>query len=206
MRLSFATTNPIKIDSVMRILKGRGIGIDIVRLDIPEIQADSAQEVAAAKALEAYRNLASPVLVNDFAVHFPALGGFPGTFVKQVTERIGLEGYLRLLHRTDALRGLPDFGCALTSVLAYMDPSMEAASEAPKLFERVTRGVVSPDAYRLLPRKPKGKELVMDIFVPEGETLSLGQMPPERVDRWRKRPMHERHYHELADWLIARAS
>jgi inosine/xanthosine triphosphate pyrophosphatase family protein len=203
MRVSFATTNPIKVDSVVRVLKDRGIEVEVIKLDVQEIQADTAPEVATFKCFEAYRNLLAPVLVNDFAIHFEALGGFPGAVVKQVTRQIGLEGYFRMLRTSD---GYLSHACTLVSVLAYMDPKMEAALEAPKLFERVTPGNISPEAYRLLPRKPKEKELVMDVFVPEGETLSIGQMTPERFDAWRKRPAHEKFYHDLADWLIARAS
>ena len=198
MRVSFATTNPIKVDSVVRVLQGRGIEVDIAKLDVTEIQADMAAEVAAAKAREAFRQLGAPVLVNDFAIHFESLGGFPGTFVKQATRQLGLDGYFRLLKPTD---GHLSRGCTLVSALAYMD----ARLEAPKVFERVTPGVISQTAHQQLPPKPREKQLVMDVFVPDGEALSIGQMPPADFDRWRKRPAHEKFYHDLADWLIARA-
>lgn len=197
MRVSFATTNPIKVDSVVRVLKERGIDVDVVKLDVPEVQEDSAAEVAGAKAREAFRQLGRPVLVNDFAIHFQALGGFPGTFVKQVTRDLGLEGYFRLL-QTD--RGHLSHECTLVTALAYMD----AAVDAPMILVRQTPGLISPEAYRLLPRRPKGEELVMEVFVPDGEACAIGQMTPAHFDRWRRRPAHERFYHDLADWLIAR--
>jgi len=198
MRVSFATTNPIKHASLVRVLKGYGIETEIVDLEVPEIQAESAKEVAAAKALEAFRRLSAPVLVNDFAIHFEALGGFPGVFVKQATRQLGLEGYFRLLKTAD---GHLSHRCTLVSVLAYVDPAMSVCKAEPMLFERVTPGCLSPEAYRLLPPKPKEKELVMDVFVPEGETCSIGQMTKTRFETWRTRQEHEKFYHDLARWL-----
>lgn len=199
MRVSFATTNPIKVDSVVRVLQGRGIEVEVVKLDVPEIQAETALLVAAEKAREAFRQLAAPVLVNDFAIHFDALGGFPGTFVKQATRQLGLEGYFRLL-KTEA--GHLSHDCTMMTALAYMDAQLDK----PRVFVRATPGLISPEAYRTLPRKPKHEELIMDVFVPEGEVHAIGQMLPAEFDRWRKRPAHEKFYHDLADWLIARAS
>jgi hypothetical protein len=83
---------------------------------------------------------------------------------------------------------------------------MDAALDGAKIFMRATPGQISAEAYRLLPRKTREKELVSDIFVPQGETLSLGQMAPDQFDNWRNRPEHERFYHDLADWLNTRAA
>lgn len=199
MRLFFATTNPIKVDSTVRILQELGIDVEVVAKDIPEIQADTAAEVAAGKAREAFRQLGAPVLVNDFAIHFEALGGFPGPYVKYVTRTIGLEGYFRALRTSN---GHLSHACTLVSALAYMDAGMDA----PKTFERATPGCVASHVYDALPRKPKEEELVMDVFVPDGETLSIGQMPKGRFEAWRRRPAHEKFYRDFAQWLIARAA
>src|SRR5689334_1309050 len=97
MRVSFVTTNPVKIDSVVRVLESCGIGVDVVDFDVPEIQAETASEVAAAKALEAFRRQDRPVLVNDFAFHMDALNGWPGAYIKLESERLGLGMFLQML-------------------------------------------------------------------------------------------------------------
>ena len=197
MRVSFVTTNPVKIDSVVRVLEGRGIGVDVVDLDIPEIQAETADEVAAAKALEAFRRLQEPVLVNDFAFHLDALGGWPGAYIKTESERLGLGMFLWMLKRPD---GHLSHEGRLANALGYMDASLEV----PKIFSRSVRGVLSPPHYEALAEK-KGA-WVHKIFVPDGEVDPVGGMPQYRFDEWRRRPEVEGYYHELADWLLARRS
>jgi len=198
MRVSFVTTNPVKIESVVRVLNGRGIEVEVADLDIPEIQAETASEVAAAKAMEAFRLLNGPVLVNDFAFHIDALNGWPGVYVKHESERLGIGMFLQMLQMPGGGR----YSCAsrMANALGYMDGRLKT----PKVFAREIRGVLSPDAYEALPKK-KGA-WVHTIFVPDGETIPVGAMPPHRMDEWRKQGHVEGFYHELADWLIARGA
>lgn len=197
MRVSFVTTNPVKIDSILRVLKGRGIDVEVEDQDIPEIQAETASEVAAAKALEAFRRLRKPVLVNDFAFHIDALGGWPGAYVKTETERLGLGMFLWMLKRPD---GHLSHASRLANALGYMDASLEA----PKVFAREVRGVLSPPHYDTLPDK-KGA-WVHTIFVPDGETEPVGRMSRARFEEWRRQGAVEGYYHEFADWLLARST
>lgn len=197
MPLSFVTTNPIKHTSPIRVLKEYGLTVEIVERDLPEIQAETAADVAIAKALEAFRLLGKAVVVNDFAIHFDLLGGFPGTFVKQATKKLGLDGFFTLLEGPEGLR---PHVCRLVTAFAFMDRGLAA----PAIFCRETFGRISDEAFAALPVKPKAKQLVMDIFVPEGERQAIGQMDPDAFDRWRKRPVHEQIYHDLAAFILAR--
>ena len=198
MRVFFVTTNPVKIDSVVRVLNARGIEVEVKDLDIPEIQAETASEVAAAKALEAFRLLQAPVLVNDFAFHLDALGGWPGAYVKTESERLGLGMFLWMLKRPGG--GHLSHEGRLANALGYMD----ARLAEPKVFDRSIRGVLDPIAYEALPEK-KGAWVDM-IFVPDGETAPIGRMTPHRKDEWRRQSAVEGYYHELADWLLARSA
>ncbi|HTK60373.1 MAG TPA: hypothetical protein VL283_04205, partial [Candidatus Baltobacteraceae bacterium] len=86
----------------------------------------------------------------------------------------------------------------MANALGYMDGRLKA----PKVFAREILGVLSPDAYEALPKK-KGA-WVHTIFVPDGETVPVGQMTPHRLEEWRQRGEVEGYYRELADWLLAR--
>ncbi len=195
MRVSFVTTNPVKIDSVVRVLEGRGISVEVQDLDIPEIQAETAAEVASAKALEAFRRLKKPVLVNDFAFHLDALNGWPGAYVKTETERLGLGMFLWMLKRPD---GHLSHAGRLANALGYMDASLEA----PKVFAREVRGVLSPHHFDALPDKRNA--WVHTIFVPDGETEPVGGMSRTRFEAWRRQGSVEGYYREFAEWLLAR--
>lgn len=195
MRVSFVTTNPVKIASLKRVLNDRGIEVEIIDRDIPEIQALTADEVAAAKAVEAFRLFRRPVLVNDFACHLEALNGWPGAFVKFETERLGLGTFFRMLKTPQGHLG---YGCRLANAIAYMDDGLQE----PKIFARSIPGVISPQAYEALSAKEGA--WVDTVFVPDGEFLALGEMTPAQKDAWRRRDAVEGYYRELADWLAAR--
>lgn len=195
MRVSFVTTNPVKIASLKRVLESRGIGVEIIDDDIPEIQAATAAEVAAAKARQAYRVHGRPVLVNDFAFHIDALNGWPGAYVKMETERLGLATFFRMLNTPQGHLG---YACRMASAVAYLD----AALTDPKVFTRSIPGIISPDVFEALPVKEGA--WVDKVFIPDGETLALGQMTPTRFDAWRRSDAVEGYYRELADWLLAR--
>ena len=197
MRVSFVTTNPVKIASVLRVLNACGIEVEVKGLDIPEIQAETVSEVAAAKAVEAYRLLKEPVLVNDFAFHIDALNGWPGVYVKHESERLGIGMFLQMLKPSDG--GHMSHASRMANALAYMD----AGLTEPKVFTREIRGVLSPDAYEALPKKQGA--WVDKIFIPEGETVPVGAMPPPRFEEWRQRDQVETFYRDLAAWLLARS-
>ena len=194
MRVSFVTTNPVKIASIKRVLEARGIQVDIVDQDIPEIQAATAAEVAEAKARQAYQILGRPLLVNDFAFHIDALNGWPGAFVKMETERLGLDVFFRMLKTEQGHLG---YACRMVNAVAYVD----AFLRTPKVFTREIPGIISPDVYEAMPEK-RGA-WVDKVFVPDGETLSLGQMTKPQFEAWRRRGAVEGYYRELADWLLA---
>ena len=194
MRVSFVTTNPVKITSMKRVLESRGIEVEIIDHDIPEIQAHTAVEVASEKARQAYRLHGRPVLVNDFAFHIDALGGWPGALVKLATERPGLGAFFRML-RTDS--GHLGYASRMVNAVAYHDVRLKE----PKVFTREIAGIITPDVYDALPKKEGA--WVDKVFVPDGETIALGQMTQAQFERWRRGGAVEGYYRELADWLIA---
>lgn len=72
--LIFATSNSGKVASIQRYLDAVGVAVHVVArpLDIVEIQADTALEVARAKAAEAYRQLGHQLVVDDSELDYCA--------------------------------------------------------------------------------------------------------------------------------------
>ena len=66
------------------------------KIDLDEIQSVSLEEVVEHKVRQAYEIAKRPVLVEDVALSFEALGGLPGPFVKFFVEAPnGLENLCR---------------------------------------------------------------------------------------------------------------
>lgn len=91
--LTFITGNQNKADFLAKHL---GVPVAHHKLDLDEIQSLEPHEVVEHKVLQAYEILKRPVLVEDAALIFTAMGRLPGTFVKWFIEEIGYDGLLRM--------------------------------------------------------------------------------------------------------------
>lgn len=108
MEINFITSNKGKAKSLERSLQNANrldVKVNQINLDIIEPQVDSVAEVSKYKALEAFKILKSPVLVEDGGLSLPALKGFPGVYTKYVLATIGVDGILRLMSEEEDRRG-----------------------------------------------------------------------------------------------------
>lgn len=188
MKLHFVTTNAAKVASVARVLGGYGITVERRDLELPELQGETAAEVAAGKVAAAFAYVNAPVMVIDSALHFDALGGFPGTYVKWATRQIGIEGYLDLLARHE------NRSCRFVDAIAHLDATLSS----PRIIVREERGTIA-----LAPRgDPAGhKSPMATLFIPEGCDRTIAEMTPAEFHAYRTRPETERFYHEFAGQL-----
>lgn len=93
----FATTNPRKITEANATLAPLGLAVESVALDIDEIQHHDPAEIAKAKARAAYEAIKKPVVVADTSWAIPALGGFPGGYMKDVSAWLQAEDWISIM-------------------------------------------------------------------------------------------------------------
>jgi XTP/dITP diphosphohydrolase len=174
-RLLVASHNPGKVAEIIELVAPFGLQISTAaELALPEPEETGATFVANAelKAVAAARASGLPALADDSGLEVMALGGAPGIYSARwagPAKDFGVA--MRRLHdelaRCDAWRGagpLANFTAALC--LAWPDGE-EAAFEG-----RVHGHLVWP------PRGAKGFGYD-PMFVPEGETLTFGEMEPD---------------------------
>ncbi|ESL11708.1 hypothetical protein TRSC58_00535 [Trypanosoma rangeli SC58] len=101
--LTLVTGNDGKRKEVQACLAGYVL-VENVKLDLTEIQSNSVFEISRNKALRAYEIVKRPVLVEDTALCFDALGGLPGPYVKWFLESMPLVGITKLLKGFDTRR------------------------------------------------------------------------------------------------------
>ena len=191
LKLFFATSNAAKVTSVARVLGGYGIEVVRLDVDLPELQAESAMEIAVGKVRAAYAIAKSPVMVIDSGFHIDVLGGFPGTNVKWTNKQIGIRGYLDLLWcYPGAARA-----CAIIDAVAFMD----SFHSQPLVLTRRERGRVAESA-RGTPRSAF-KSVLATVFIPEGESKTLAEMSDEELAAYRSKPHMEAHLRALAGTL-----
>lgn len=127
--VTFITGNQHKADTLARVLD---LPLAHQAVDLTEIQSTSLEEVVEHKVRQAYMVAKCPVLVEDVALEFTALGGLPGPFIKFFVEAPnGLEKLCRMLD------GFDDRSAVAACVFGYYD------GEQIKLFRAELGGVIA---------------------------------------------------------------
>ncbi|KAA8643165.1 hypothetical protein EYZ11_008981 [Aspergillus tanneri] len=78
-KLNFITGNKNKLAEVRAILGGV-VEVDNQAIDVPEIQG-TIEDIAKEKCRQAAKVVGGPVLTEDTALEFHALGGLPGPYM-----------------------------------------------------------------------------------------------------------------------------
>ena len=94
MRL--VTTNEGKFRELSHILEGRGISIERLDREYPEVQG-ATLEVVVRYALDVLGKTLDDIVIDDSGMFIEALHGFPGVFSSHAFKTIGTDGILRLL-------------------------------------------------------------------------------------------------------------
>ncbi len=182
MKVRFVTSNKHKFQEVKRMLSGIAEVI-WVKLEYPEVQASSLEEVATFSARWLKGKVEEPFFLEDSGLFIEALNGFPGPFSSYVFKTIGNEGILKLM------QGITDRRATFKSVIALMDQEL-------RLFVGSSPGEIA--------REIRGGGWGFDpIFVPDGSNgLTFGELG-ERKDEFSHRGRSVR---ELLNYLIRRNS
>lgn len=148
MKLIFVTGNPHKAEMAGKLL---GITIEHKKVHLDEIQTTDLVELVEHKARQAYEQIKSPVIVDDFGFGFDALNGLPGPFTKFFIEsENGAEMMCRMID------GFEDRSAKVTSAIGYCDGT------TTKVFIKTLGGTTA-----MYPRGSNGIH-TDQIFIPEG--------------------------------------
>jgi non-canonical purine NTP pyrophosphatase (RdgB/HAM1 family) len=156
--LTFITGNADKAKQVSRYLD---FPVTHKKIDLIEIQSLDLSEVIEFKAKEAYKHVQSPVLVEDTALRFCALGKLPGPLIKWFLAELGTSGLCRLLD------GYPDRSAEAAVIFGLYD------GKTCQMFASSREGVIAP-----VPRGSNG--FGWDpIFIPRGSEKTWSELAVE---------------------------
>lgn len=116
-QITFVTSNNEKFKAAAIICKSAGIDLLRNSIDIDEIQGDDPEHIVRDKVEKAFLACGSeqPVVVVDDSWEIPALGGFPGAYMKYVNQWFRPDDFLRLMS------GITDRRAIMHQYLAYKD-------------------------------------------------------------------------------------
>lgn len=169
LKLYFITSNKHKYMEVLRIAEKYGICLEMMPGMKFEIQSDSLEEISIYSAIENYKVLRKPLMVEDAGLFIKALNGFPGPYSSYVYKTIGINGILKLME------GVEDRRAYFMSVVTII---------AEPIFI-VEKGLVNG----LISNEPRGSfGFGFDpIFIPEGSTKTFAEMTVEEKNKYSHR-------------------
>src|SRR3989344_394836 len=156
-QITFITGNQGKADYLARYL---GFPVEHQKLDLDEIQSLDLKEIVEHKVKQAYQQIQNPVIVEDVALEFDALGKLPGPFIRFFVDNVPFETICSMVNGKSR-------NATARCVFGYYD------GQDLQLFEGFLSGEI--------PETPRGKAGYGwdSIFIPEGYTMTRAEMGEE---------------------------
>jgi len=117
MKIFLATGNSRKLGEANAACKDFNIEVEQISLPIVEVQDKDPLKISESKGKEAFRLAGKSVVVTDTSWDIPALKGFPGGYMKDVSEWFESEDFIALLANKKDKR------VSFTETIVYTDES-----------------------------------------------------------------------------------
>jgi len=95
--LYFVSSNNHKYSEAKKILDSFGINLGFLKSNLEEIQSNSLENIAIAKARGAFSKFKKPLIIEDDGLFIDSIQGFPGPYSSYIFKTIGNKGILNLL-------------------------------------------------------------------------------------------------------------
>ena len=170
--LYFVTSNKGKyIEAKEKLREIKNIKLEQKRIDYPEIQADTLEEVVEHGIDYLKEGLKEPFILEDAGLFIEHLNGFPGVYSAYVFKTIGCKGILSLLDDVE------ERNAYFKSVIGFYDPK----TNEKKIFKGISKGEIS---FEMRGTQGFGYD---PIFIPEGESRTFGEMETKEKNRYSHR-------------------
>lgn len=152
-KITFVTGNKRKVGEARSACDLFDIEVVQREFAIDEIQSLDPIKIAEHKANVAFELAAEPIVINDAFWSIPALQGFPGGYMKDVTEWFSTDDFLALM------RNKSDRSAVITECVIYKD------LKTTKLFTKEYQGIFSD--------KPSGDGVSIEqLIIINGKTIA----------------------------------
>jgi len=166
MKLLYVTSNTNKFAEAKLILGN--YQLEQINIELDELQGD-AVSIVTRKALEAYKQIKSTLVVEDVSLHCDALNGFPGPYIKDMLKAMGEGGIYNLVSALGNLKA--QVVCSVAFVSKQISD--------PVVFQgALSGGLVSPRG-----KSRFGVYSWNPIFVPDGEHKTFGELSLEEQSK-----------------------
>lgn len=176
----FATSNDRKELIARAVCEKAGIDFERKSVDLVEIQSDKAEEIALDKVRQVFQEFNQAVVVTDDSWIIPGLNGFPGPYMKNISQWFTPQDFINLT------QGLEDRRVAMRQVIAYKDKDNE--------------NVFAADIQGLLLKEIRGTSDIahFPIISFDGGKTSMAE---DESTRLAAISQADNAWHQLCDWL-----
>ncbi len=181
----FVTGNQHKLEEAKAVLEDYDIAVESLEIAIDEIQHHNPLKITEAKVRAAYEKAGKPVVVNDSSWEIPALGGFPGGYMKDIVNWLTAEDFLALMKSKNDKRII------LHDVVAYYD------GRELKIFTFEQSGVFVSEPHS------KGTSMNQVVSMEDSGGLTIAEEFALRHDGAEINPSHFQHWQKFGEWFIA---
>lgn len=159
IKLIYVTGNKDKIAAAKKCMKDLDVEIIQKDINVPEIQADTNEEVANFSSKFASDFLKEDCVKNDGGLVIPALNGFPGPYAKYVEQTINEQGIL------DLMANKKDRTAYWVEAWSYTEYGKDPVCFVGKFYGTISTEKLGDNGY--------GYD---KIFIPDGKDKTLAQM------------------------------
>lgn len=184
-KITYLTTNPLKVEEAKLILSLYDIEVEILDVDfeILEIQAKNCADVAKFSAKYAAEKLGIPVLKSDSGLYVDALGGLPGPYNAYFANQIGIDKFLKLL------KNEKNRSARIEHCFAYCEPGSE-----PIVFVGGSTGTISRESRGVLGAWHD------KFYIPDGENKTLSEL--RSIDHVYESKFYGNALRDFAKWYL----
>lgn len=185
--------NPRKKEALQRAIDSHNPKLDIIfdikKIWLPEIQENDIRKVAMFAVEYGAEKIGLPAIKMDTGMFVNGLNGFPGAFVNDIDEKIGVLGFI------DMCRNFRDRSAHITTALAYCEPGKKV-----EVFHSTIKGEIVREIL------PGEGSFIDKVFIPHHQKnkglKTMGEIRkenPELLDKvWGSTEK------KFIDWLAKR--
>lgn len=185
----FITGNKYKFQVAQKSLAGSGFKLIQKKMDTPEIQSESVEEIAAFSARWAADTFKKKVVVSDGGCYIEALNGFPGPFIKYINKWFSVKDMLNLMKNKKNRR------VVWRDCLAYCEPGKKSKTFICDFESGALAKNLGVQKYR------KDYGWIDSLFIPKGYSKPLSEWPDEEYFSFWSSPINYDSWQKLAEYL-----
>ncbi len=125
--INIVTSNENRFQFVKKALEPFNIKVNKQAMNLNEIQADTVEEVALQKAIDAAKKINAPCICEDTELTITSLNNFPGPYMKFAQSKLDLNKIVKLIENEK------DKTAIFKSILVYASPDGKTKSFETKL-------------------------------------------------------------------------